>query len=549
MPEELRLPPHIENISGCFFNRLNNRWVGAYKIQKICDDYWAQQDNEYSPTILNPNGTLGFKTSKVIVTKPKFKKQKELIEDEAEIDYGIVENPLSEEDQLASDDIFVDSADSQETSFIEDPVTTEPAEIIAEFVSIEVAPEVPAASEEIEKPAKTAKLEGLSFYAKRNGVTRGYLRNLVKVNKLEFVDVDGKPFIDLKKYPSVIFEPVVWKDNKKKGQKIDSEVEPQYEVQDTVPVENIQQESTEVPQEIVNKKDEQVDNEHHELVLNKQEIHIEPQCPIVEAEIEVSGNWHDPDSLLTIKSAAKELNHTAAYIYQLLQKGSLDEVEVDGVKFVTKESVEKRKQGYVDQNARLRAEKASNAAREKSIKKMNSEDIITPFIEKIDLKEAGEKSDAILFFESPIYQNSVSFMWNIDKHEGLMQIISDVCKQWGVDFEYMRFKVRCETIPKYDDVWYEEIMAMVCHAIWIRLPIANRIDWLSGFLNRTSIQVTALLGIYYREMHTTKGNWYRWKENDSAWWEWATEFDRPLDDYFLPYYRFDYTYKYHNKRN
>lgn len=59
MANDFVLPPHIENIQGAYFNKLNNRWIGEYKIKKICDSYWA--DQESSSIIQTGNGVISYK--------------------------------------------------------------------------------------------------------------------------------------------------------------------------------------------------------------------------------------------------------------------------------------------------------------------------------------------------------------------------------------------------------------------------------------------------------------------------------------------------------
>lgn len=63
MTEELRLPPHIENKNGAYWNTRTMRWVGAYKIKQVCDEYWANNDLE-SLTVETANGTVAYKKPK-----------------------------------------------------------------------------------------------------------------------------------------------------------------------------------------------------------------------------------------------------------------------------------------------------------------------------------------------------------------------------------------------------------------------------------------------------------------------------------------------------
>lgn len=57
---ELILPPHIELRQGLYFNTISGRWIGAYKIQKVCDDYWAESPDDI-PVIEGAPGVLFYK--------------------------------------------------------------------------------------------------------------------------------------------------------------------------------------------------------------------------------------------------------------------------------------------------------------------------------------------------------------------------------------------------------------------------------------------------------------------------------------------------------
>lgn len=80
MIEDIILPPHIEERNGAYFNTLNQRWVGDYKIKKICIDYWANEGA--SPVIPTGDGTVVFKkdfTAKVKTPKKQgFKSAREV---------------------------------------------------------------------------------------------------------------------------------------------------------------------------------------------------------------------------------------------------------------------------------------------------------------------------------------------------------------------------------------------------------------------------------------------------------------------------------------
>lgn len=67
---ELILPPHIELRQGLYFNIISGRWVGAYKIQKICDDYWAESPGDM-PVIEGAPGVLFYKKGMSVTVPAK----------------------------------------------------------------------------------------------------------------------------------------------------------------------------------------------------------------------------------------------------------------------------------------------------------------------------------------------------------------------------------------------------------------------------------------------------------------------------------------------
>lgn len=50
------------------------------------------------------------------------------------------------------------------------------------------------------------------------------------------------------------------------------------------------------------------------------------------------------DELLTVRSAAEELGFTTSWVNQLIQKGRIQTVLIDGVKFIARSEVERFKQ-------------------------------------------------------------------------------------------------------------------------------------------------------------------------------------------------------------
>lgn len=60
MSDDLRLPPHIENRNGAYFNTQSGRWVRNDAIQRVCDSWWFE-NGEQSDTIVKGNGTVFYK--------------------------------------------------------------------------------------------------------------------------------------------------------------------------------------------------------------------------------------------------------------------------------------------------------------------------------------------------------------------------------------------------------------------------------------------------------------------------------------------------------
>ena len=46
-------------------------------------------------------------------------------------------------------------------------------------------------------------LKTVANYAKMNGVTATYIYKLVKMEKIDFVEIDGVKFVDIAKYPTI----------------------------------------------------------------------------------------------------------------------------------------------------------------------------------------------------------------------------------------------------------------------------------------------------------------------------------------------------------
>jgi hypothetical protein len=46
-------------------------------------------------------------------------------------------------------------------------------------------------------------LKSVKNYALKEGVTTSYIYKLIKLKRMESLDIDGVKFIDIKKYPSI----------------------------------------------------------------------------------------------------------------------------------------------------------------------------------------------------------------------------------------------------------------------------------------------------------------------------------------------------------
>lgn len=60
---ELNLPPHIQIIQGAYFNTRTQRFIGDYKIEKICDEYW----NEFNKKSISFNDDGVIKYRKIVL--------------------------------------------------------------------------------------------------------------------------------------------------------------------------------------------------------------------------------------------------------------------------------------------------------------------------------------------------------------------------------------------------------------------------------------------------------------------------------------------------
>lgn len=137
--EELKLPPHIEVIQGLYFNKLNNRWIGEYKIKQICDRYWYEQ--EHSATIETGNGVVSYKKD---------------FEEETKIDKRTKEYKLShkEEPIIISEAINIYNLEEVKDKFqkaeklVNDFVKKQAIEVVVETVIFESKLEEPTFTEE-----------------------------------------------------------------------------------------------------------------------------------------------------------------------------------------------------------------------------------------------------------------------------------------------------------------------------------------------------------------------------------------------------------------
>lgn len=144
--EDLKLPPHIELRNGAYFNLLNQRWVGDYKIKKICDDYW---ENEHaSPVIPTGNGAVVFKKGFV---EPKKERKKYAFKSKREVEIENTEPIIIPEYGQHKN---VQSADLQEMTFFEEP---EPVEQVCE-VDLSRTPFLAEVLETVEATAPTSHL-------------------------------------------------------------------------------------------------------------------------------------------------------------------------------------------------------------------------------------------------------------------------------------------------------------------------------------------------------------------------------------------------------
>lgn len=129
-------------------------------------------------------------------------------------------------------------------------------------------------------------------------------------------------------------------------------------------------------------------------------------------------------------------------------------------------------------------------------------------------------------------------MFLLETHESLEAIISDQLNQWGISFEKAKEAKQIQKDKNGNNIWYEESLAAVCHTLFCHLPISNKIEWLSAFLNRTIKEINCLLGIHYYMSHTKRqkdNELYPDLYNDLGW---------VIAPYFVRYYKYEHSYKY-----
>jgi hypothetical protein len=481
MSDELILPPYIEERQGLYFNTKSNRWVGLYKIKAVCDEYSENMDKGGSE--VNDNGIIhNFKNGNIRKGEKKHEFQNRFGKNRY-----IDKNSLEERSFSAAADILLSGTCSEE-----------------------------------KKP--TSKKE-----KKLRNYTKPENHNRALVNKRGRVDSDVKDNsrqiiqktlegIFVQKFNSIKQASKQFGGKKSDEDKIKAAMRAGRTHRTHGYLWEYFEESIKMKKEMpslddpkwlkhVMDIDERIAKENAKYD-DTCEVNLD-KAPFLASVINNSlkNNLDETKNKIIYKKRKPRRENKPTEI-----KWDFEELEIMAVEYT----------------------KASEISSE-LLKSEELVDISNSSIVKYDEKVSDENN----------YIDCVKLLWDMENHDGLNVIISEICiKEWGVDWIYIRENIRNELVPKYSDIWCEEIMSMICHALWIKIPTDNRIEWLSIFLNRKPAHIRGLLGIYYREMHTTSGLWYDHKNNDTSWWEFAGNFDYPLADYFLPYYKFDYTYKY-----
>jgi hypothetical protein len=149
---------------------------------------------------------------------------------------------------------------------------------------------------------------------------------------------------------------------------------------------------------------------------------------------------------------------------------------------------------------------------------------------------ARQKSQPI----TPLADNKAVALdeFSADSHIQLEEIISGALSKFGVVWIGLKAAIRPIKDSHRNGFWYEEYMAMVCHVLFSNIPIEERINWLSVFLNRSKNNVKSLLALHYHL------NYADVNYSEVNYCDFYADINRQVSVYFKKYYKYQPDFKY-----
>lgn len=105
-------------------------------------------------------------------------------------------------------------------------------------------------------------------------------------------------------------------------------------------------------------------------------------------------------------------------------------------------------------------------------------------------------------FDKFVLDNSIHIINYNAPHEGLNNLLTDLFKEMRLDWHSLKSKSKNYKNLGFDlDIWGDEYLAIVAACIYQHAPFANRITFVSSFINRTINQVKDLISMHYRRYY------------------------------------------------
>lgn len=465
--EDLVLPPHIKVIQGAYFNTLNNKWIGAYKIDKICNDYWANE--QALPVIPTGGGTVVFKknfeTSKPNKADNGFKTKKEIA--------------------LYDDPIIIPQAIKREIEPIENIYESKSGEekSMTELIVNAVDEYQEAVSTKNEDTEPDNLKMSISDYWQHRGYSKAWFYFRKSEGFIKFID-KNETIVDVLASDKLL-------DEREKAK-------------------NKRVKSGGIKKGAGNKKKWGLPSDEHFKAVDER---------IAKENAEFKAKQKEKPKTTPTGEKIKWVDRTKLIKPDI---NPLKQAKIDEYKQIDEqiEHLFQRKELFEKRIAELEK-------KERELIEYQTLPIYSIY-ERIDIDEKD------VF-------NTISCTFLLEEHTSLEALIEIILKSYGVDWSILKKGVIKQMDSNGNEYWYEEYLAMICHSIYCGLPINNRLEWLSKFLNRSINGIEKLLGIHYTEYYGHVGDgWHR----DDFYMDFYCDICYKIIEYFKRYYKFDYSFDY-----